>query len=71
MKTPMKSVRQSRNFRTRRRQLLSIPIINQRLYRKDNKLSNVQVQMLKEKGIKLTVNNTERDALKFLKAKKK
>ena len=67
----MKSVRQSRNFRTRRRQLLSIPIINQRLYRKDNKLSNVQVQMLKEKGIKLTVNNTERDALKFLKAKKK
>ena len=67
----MKSVRQSRNFRTRRRQLLSIPIINQRLYRKDNKLSNVQVQMLKEKGIKLTVNNTEGDALKFLKAKKK
>lgn len=70
MKMPMKPVRRSLNFAERRRILLSKPPINIQLFKKSNRLNEAQVKQLKSQGINLTVNHTERDALRLLRTRK-
>lgn len=69
MRMPLKPVSRSLNFPERRRLLLSKPPINFQLFKKSNRLNEAQVKMLKSQGINLTVNNTERDALRLLRNK--